>query len=44
MILFQLPFAVALPGIVLTFVVNLIISTLLTKPLADAVERSGVAD
>jgi hypothetical protein len=44
MTLLQVPFAVAFPAIVLTFVVNWIASSLITKPLADTVERSGVAD
>ena len=43
-ILLQVPFLVALTAIILTFVVNLIASTLITKPLTDAVERSGVAE
>jgi len=43
-ILLHVPFVIALTAIILTFVVNLIISTLVTKPLTDVVERSGVAD
>jgi hypothetical protein len=43
-VLLHVPFEVALTAIILTFVVNLILSTIITKPLTDAVERSGVAD